>query len=179
LSLLVIDGRGAIGNGFVFPAGPLRAPLAAQLARASALLVIGDGTGADAVLKAAPGLQVFHGRLEPDALEVAALRPRKVLAFAGIGDPDKFFRTLHEAGIDARVREAFADHHRYSSAEAADLIARAQRDGLTLVTTEKDLARLQGEAALHALAEQARALPVWIVVSEAEAFRRFVVEAAT
>jgi tetraacyldisaccharide 4'-kinase len=178
LSLLVIDGRGGIGNGFVFPAGPLRAPLAAQLARASALLVIGDGTGADAVLKAESGLQVVHGRLEPDALEVAALRPRKVLAFAGIGDPDKFFRTLTEAGIDARVREAFADHHRYSSAEAADLIARAQRDGLTLVTTEKDLARLQGEAALHALAEQASALPVRLVVSEAEAFRRFVLNVA-
>ncbi len=177
LSLVVVDGRGGIGNGRVFPAGPLRAPLAAQLARASALLVIGEGAGADAVLTAAPGVPVFHGRLEPDALEVAALRPRKVLAFAGIGDPEKFFRTLHDAGIDVRVREAFADHHRYSGAEAADLIARAQRDGLTLVTTEKDLARLQGEAELHALAEQARALPVRLVVTEAEAFRRFVLEA--
>ncbi len=178
LSLVVVDGRGGIGNGHVFPAGPLRAPVAAQLAHASALLVIGEGAGANAVIAAAPGLQVFHGRLEPDALEVAALRPRKVLAFAGIGDPEKFFGTLTEAGIDVQARQAFADHHRYSGAEASDLIARAQRDGLTLVTTEKDLVRLKGEAGLQALAEQARALPVRLVVTEADAFRRFVLGAA-
>ena len=88
---MVVDGRGGIGNGCVFPAGPLRAPLSAQLERAGALLVIGEGAGADAVIAAAPGLPVFHGRLEPDAQAVAALRPHKVLAFAGIGDPEKFF----------------------------------------------------------------------------------------
>jgi hypothetical protein len=76
------------------------------------------------------------------------------------------------------ARQAFADHHRYSSAEAADLVARAERDGLILVTTEKDLARLQGENELRALAEKARALPVRLVVDEAEAFRRFVLQAA-
>jgi tetraacyldisaccharide 4'-kinase len=178
LSLVVVDGRGGIGNGHVFPAGPLRAPLDAQLARASALLVIGEPSGAEAVLAAAPGLQVFQGRLEPDAQAVAALRPHKVLAFAGIGDPEKFFGTLTEAGIDVRARQAFADHHRFSGAEAADLIVRARRDGLALVTTEKDLARLKGEAGLRALAEQARALPVRLVANEADAFRRFVLAAA-
>jgi len=178
VSLLVIDGRNGIGNGMVFPAGPLRAPLDAQLAHANALLVIGHGSGADAVPKAAPQLPVFHGSLEPDATAVEALRAHKVLAFAGIGDPDKLFDTLTAAGIDVQARQAFADHHRYSSAEAADLVARAERDGLILVTTEKDLARLQGENELRALAEKARALPVRLVVDEAEAFRRFVLQAA-
>ena len=174
LSLVVVDGHSGIGNGRVVPAGPLRAPLAAQFARASALLVIGEGSGAAAVLAAAPGLAVFHGRLEPDAQAVAALRPHKVLAFAGIGDPDKFFATLTDAGIDVRARQAFPDHHRYRRAEAADLIARAARDGLVLVTTEKDLVRLKGEDDLRALAGIARALPVRLAVTEAEAFRRFV-----
>jgi tetraacyldisaccharide 4'-kinase len=178
LSIVVVDGRGGIGNGRVFPAGPLRAPLSAQLERAGALLVIGAGAGADAVIAAAPGLPLFHGRLEPDAQGVAALRPHKVLAFAGIGDPEKFFATLSEAGIDVAARQAFADHHRYRGAEADGLIARARREGLTLVTTEKDLARLKGESGLRALAEQARALPVRLVVTEAEAFRRLVLGAA-
>jgi tetraacyldisaccharide 4'-kinase len=178
VSLIVVDGRGGIGNGLVFPAGPLRAPLAAQLARAQALLVIGEPSGAAAVLAAAPGVPVFHGRLEPDEQAVAALRPHKVLAFAGIGDSHKFFRTLEDAGIDVRARQPFADHHRFSAAEAADLIARAKRDGLTLVTTEKDFARLKGEPQLDALAQQARALPVRLVVTEADAFRQFVLAAA-
>ena len=178
VSLLVVDGRGGIGNGQVFPAGPLRAPLAAQLSRTTALLVIGEPSGAAAVLAAAGALPVFHGRLEPDAPAVAALRPHQVLAFAGIGDPEKFFATLAGAGIEVRARQAFPDHHRYRAAEAADLIARAERDGLVLVTTEKDLARLQGEAGLGPLAARARALPVRLEVTEAEAFRRFVVAAA-
>ena len=174
LSLVVVDGRSGIGNGKVVPAGPLRAPLAAQLARASALLVIGEGSGADPVLAAAPGLAMFHGRLEPDAQALAALRPHKVLAFAGIGDPEKFFATLADAGIDVRVRQAFPDHHRYRRVEAAELIARAEREGLVLVTTEKDLVRLKGEDDLRALAGIARALPVRLAVTEAEAFRRLI-----
>ena len=178
LSLVVVDGRSGIGNGRMFPAGPLRAPLAAQLECASALLVIGEPSGAEAVLAAARGLPVFHGHLEPDAQAVTALRPHKALAFAGIGDPEKFFGTLAEAGIDVRARQAFPDHHRYSAAEATDLIAQAEREGLTLVTTEKDLARLKGEPQLETLARQARALPVRLVVTEADAFRQFVLKAA-
>ena len=171
-SIAVVDGRRGIGNGQVLPAGPLRAPLDVQLARAHALLVIGEGPG-DALAAAAP-LPVFHGRLEPDPAALAALRGCKVLAFAGIGDPEKFFATLTDAGIDVRVRKAFPDHHRYRRAEAADLIERAGREGLALVTTEKDLVRLQGADDLRALAAVARALPVKLAVAEAEAFRRFV-----
>jgi tetraacyldisaccharide 4'-kinase len=176
VSLVVIDGRRGVGNGKVLPAGPLRAPLDAQLARAHALIVIGDPAGATDVLTAARALPMFRARLEPDAAALAALRPRNVLAFAGIGDPEKFFATLTDAGIDLRAREAFPDHHLYRRAEAADLIARAEREGLVLVTTEKDLVRLQGQDDLRALAGVARALPVELVMEEAEAFCRFILE---
>mgnify|MGYP003556137459 CR=1 FL=1 len=98
-------------------------------------------------------------------------------AVAGIGNPERFFSQLRSLGIDARGH-AFPDHHRYSAAEAADLIAQAEREGLTLVTTEKDLARLKGEAQLETLARQARALPVRLVVTEADAFRQFVLKTA-
>jgi tetraacyldisaccharide 4'-kinase len=176
VSLVVVDGRRGVDNSKVLPAGPLRAPLDVQLARAHALLVIGDPAGAADVIAAAHALPRFHGRLEPDAAALAALRPHKVLAFAGIGDPEKFFATLAEAGIDVRARQAFPDHHLYRRAEAADLIARAEREGLVLVTTEKDLVRLQRQDDLRALAGIARALPVTLAVEEADAFRRFVLE---
>jgi len=177
-SLVVIDGLRGAGNGHVFPAGPLRAPLKAQLARADALLVLGDPWGVGQVLAAAPELRMFHGRLEPDAQTLAALRTRPVLAFAGIGDPEKFFATLTGADVEVRSRQAFPDHHRYSRADAADLIARAERDGLTLVTTEKDLARMGGEGELRVLVGIAGALPVKLVVNEADAFRQFILAQA-
>jgi tetraacyldisaccharide 4'-kinase len=97
-----------------------------------------------------------------------------VLAFAGIGDPDKFFATLADAGIDVRVRQAYPDHHRYRRADAAELIARSGREGLVLVTTEKDQVRLAGEGDLQALAAVVRALPVRLAVTEPAAFRQHV-----
>ena len=68
---------------------------------------------------------------------------RDVLAFAGIGDPGRFFRTLRAGGIELVRERAFADHHPFSQGEIEALVAEAKRDALTLVTTEKDLARLR------------------------------------
>jgi tetraacyldisaccharide 4'-kinase len=168
-TLAVVDGRRGIGNGSVFPAGPLRAPLAAQLARSDALLVIGDG---DPGIKS--DLPVFHGRLVPDAAAVMALKARKVLAFAGIGNPDKFFATTEAAGIAIAQRKPFPDHHRFTAEEAAELIMQAEHGGLALLTTEKDRARMAGEPLLAALAAKAHVLPVTLMVDETEKLRALV-----
>jgi tetraacyldisaccharide 4'-kinase len=173
VSLVVVDGLRGIGNGKVIPAGPLRAPLEAQLACAHGVLVIG---AADAVsplcdMIIARGIALFRGRLVADANTAATLSGRKVLAFAGIGNPEKFYATLAEAGIDVRARQSYADHHRYTRAEAAALVAKARRDGLLLVTTEKDQARLAGDDATAALAAASRALPVRLTIENEPAFR--------
>jgi tetraacyldisaccharide 4'-kinase len=147
-SLIVIDSVRGLGNGLVFPAGPLRAPLRPQLARTDALIIIGDGSAAAAVAAeiAAQGKPVLRARLKPDEAQVASLRGKRVLAFAGIGDPLRFFATLRASGIDVVSQRAFADHHPYSQAEIESLFSEARRDALTLVTTEKDLARLRDSA---------------------------------
>lgn len=148
VSLIVIDGARGLGNGKVFPAGPLRAPLKAQLARTDALVLIGDGHAADDVAAeiAVRKKPVLRAHLRPDAAAVARLLGQQVLAFAGIGDPERFFRTLRASGIEVARTRPFADHHMFSQAEIAALAADAQREQLTLVTTEKDLARLRGRA---------------------------------
>lgn len=178
LAILVVDGRRGLGNGRVFPAGPMRAPLDAQLDRAQAVLIVGTVTGAAPVVIAARArrLPLFHATLEPDPDTIAALRGQSVLAFAGIGDPDKFFATLEAAGIAVAVRRGYPDHHRFGRAEAAALIAEAEAGNLRLVTTEKDLARCEGDPDCAELAARALALPVRLVVEEADAFRALVLE---
>ncbi|OAS22457.1 tetraacyldisaccharide 4'-kinase [Methylobacterium platani] len=144
LALAVIDGAVGLGNGRVFPAGPLRAPEAAQWPHVHAVLAIGDGAPGDRVLAAARarGVPALRGRLVPDPAAADALRGRPVLAFAGIGRPDKFFATLRDLGADPRETRAFPDHHAFTAAEAGHLAAEAARRGLLLVTTEKDRVRL-------------------------------------
>jgi tetraacyldisaccharide 4'-kinase len=173
-SVLVVDARRGIGNGRVVPAGPLRAALGAQLARADALVMVGASNGGARVTAAAcgHGVPVFHASLMPDAAVAVALAGTRVLAFAGIGDPEKVFATLTGAGVAVAATRSFPDHHRYTADEARLLCEQADREALMLVTTEKDLARMQGDAGVAALAARARALPVTLTLADPDAFLR-------
>ncbi len=151
LSLLVIDGASGFGNGRVLPAGPLREPIEAAAARCAAAVLIGaDETGAARQLPAA--LPVLHATLAPDT-GIAPLTGRKVLAFAGIGRPEKFFAMLERAGVEVVRRRPFPDHHRYSAATLRALRDEAARLGAIPVTTPKDAARLPA-GAVHVVGVQ-------------------------
>jgi tetraacyldisaccharide 4'-kinase len=178
-SVVVLDGERGVGNGRVFPAGPLRAPLDVQLGHASALLVVGDASkrAQDVIARAqARWLPILYGRLAPDPDTIAALAGKKVLAFAGIAHPEKFFDTLGASGIAAPIKRAFADHHPFTGVDVRDLLEQAKRDELLLLTTEKDWARMQGDAACTELAAAASSLPVRLE-TEPEAFREIVTRA--
>ena len=176
-SILVVDAWRGIGNGAVIPAGPLRAPLDVQLARADALVVVGESDVAATLAGAAEhGIPTFHASLAPQVNSVATLAGHQVLAFAGIGDPEKFFATLRNAGITIAGTRAFADHHRYTKREAHDLLAHADREGLILVTTEKDAARMRGDDQVVELAARVKALPVTLIVERGAAFNTLLLE---
>jgi tetraacyldisaccharide 4'-kinase len=177
-SLIVIDANRGIGNACVFPAGPLRAPLTPQLARTDALMVIGGGDAAEAVVDAvrARGKPVLSAHLQPDKASTGSLRGKRVLAFAGIGDPARFFRTLRTSGIEVVSERVFADHHPFSKSEIESLAAEAARRALTLVTTEKDLARLRGREGLPVWAANVLPFPVTLEVDDAPALRKLVSE---
>lgn len=140
LVLAVIDARAGLGNGRVVPAGPLREHKDRALRRADALLLVGD-EAAPVDLPLSAGQPVLTARLEPPD-SAAAFSGQALVAFAGIGRPDKFFQTLTALGADIRARHSFPDHHRYSDTELDRLRAEAKRHGARLVTTRKDFVRL-------------------------------------
>ena len=140
LSFVVVDGGYGFGNGRLIPAGPLREPVAAGLARADAVVLVGeDRVGISAALSAA--MPVLSATLEPNEA-AAALRHQPVVAFAGIGRPEKFFATLDSLSCELLGRHPFADHHRYHDHEILVLVDKATKLGALLVTTAKDHARL-------------------------------------
>ncbi len=144
LSIVLVDAETGIGNGFCLPAGPLRAPMARQIVKTDMLVVVGDGDAADDVVHLASrrGAPIFNARLAAE--KQGLLRQRRLLAYAGIGRPEKFFRTLENEGLTVAKKRAFADHHAFSEGEAKALLVAAEQDDLQLVTTAKDMVRLKG-----------------------------------
>lgn len=160
-ALICVDARRGIGNGYVMPSGPLRAPLLDQMRLADAVLRIGEGTRGDRVVRAASraAKPVMSAWLKP--ANVREISGQKVMAYTGIGDPQKFYDTLSTFGCWLSATQSFGDHHMFSEADAKNLITRADSEKLTLVTTEKDFARLSHETGpLAELKKRSHVLPV-------------------
>ncbi|OHC75251.1 MAG: tetraacyldisaccharide 4'-kinase [Rhodospirillales bacterium RIFCSPLOWO2_12_FULL_58_28] len=143
VSLLVIDGGYGLGNGRVIPAGPLRESLASGLARADALVLIGDDKNGVRE-QVGTSLPLLRARVKPGP-EAAGLNGKDVVAFAGIGMPDKFFDTLRAAGCRLVACHPFPDHYPYEAEDIQRLKARARETGSILATTAKDAVRLSPE----------------------------------
>jgi tetraacyldisaccharide 4'-kinase len=145
-SLVAVDAESGLGNGLIVPAGPLRAPLAAQIARADALLVIGEGGKAAGLVEAftRAGKPALKARIAPNC-DPRWLGVLPAIGFAGIARPAKFFATLRANGARLIATHAFPDHHGYTEREARRLLDEAQDKNAMLVTTEKDWARLSGD----------------------------------
>jgi len=139
-SFLVIDGASGFGNGCLLPAGPLREPIEAAAARSQAALMIGDDvTCAQSQLPAA--LPVLRADLIPEA-SISDFSDQKILAFAGIGRPEKFFSMLRTSGLKLCATRSFPDHHTFSARDLADLQTTAAVHNAILLCTPKDFVRL-------------------------------------
>ena len=160
-ALVVIDTHRGIGNGFGVPAGPVRAPIRTQMQFLDAILKVGNGSAADTLVRKASraGKAVMVANVRPSTTE--DMKGCRVLAYAGIADPGKFYRTLSELGTEIVDRQGFPDHHHLADDEIDDLLLRAERQKLQLVTTAKDHVRLAGgHGRAVELAERSRVIEV-------------------
>jgi tetraacyldisaccharide 4'-kinase len=178
LSIAVVDGVRGLGNGRVIPAGPMRASLEFQLGLVDCVVVNGerdhDEEGHETVLdrfkRIFPG-PVLLARPEPVG-DVSWLAGARVVAYAGIGNPRRFFALLEKIGAKVVEAARFPDHHVFTEAEAKDLLHKADATGATLVTTEKDLKRLESAGGARAeLRNRTRALPIRLAMDERDRMR--------
>ncbi|MGB6346533.1 MAG: tetraacyldisaccharide 4'-kinase [Methyloceanibacter sp.] len=178
LSLIAVDSAAGVGNGLVMPAGPLRAPLAQQMAAAGALILIGDSGRSAPLVKdfEATGKTVFKARMTIRG-EGRWLGVLPVIGFAGIANPKKFFATLSQNGARLVATRSFPDHHAFSERQAGRLLKQASRGNAMLVTTEKDWVRLPEDdgTSLSELKFRSRPLPIAIEFPDS-ALARLLVE---
>ncbi len=160
LSVLTIDALAGFGNGLVIPAGPLREPVAPGLGRADLTLLIGDKASQSAFRIKWPSVTALNADLRPLPTGMDWTE-QKVLAFAGIGRPEKFFATLRTLGANVVATREFGDHAPYSAAILKRLHNQANALNAQLVTTEKDAARLPAAFMVKVIT-----LPVRLVIDE-------------
>ena len=137
LSFLVFDGAAGIGNGLCIPAGPLREKLDDGLKRAQAVIILGEDKHNLRALF--PEMPVFHGRLAPIPPQSGK---KEIIAFAGIGRPEKFYASLRELGFTLLKTLDFTDHHRYGAKELTEIINTAGRFNADIYTTAKDFVKI-------------------------------------
>ena len=161
-SIVVVDGEAGFGNGKVIPAGPLREPIASGLSRANAIVMMGHAIAAqdaDRLALTRAQAPLFTGILEPQPQE--EIFRQRVLAFAGIGRPEKFFETAESVGYRVVATKSFADHHAYSEKDIETLMIEAKEQAAQLLTTEKDLVRLSPD-----VKQRIKALPVKVRIND-------------
>ncbi len=146
LSLVVVDGERGFGNGRIIPAGPLREHVAHGLRRADGVIIVGEDGGVHALIRQHLSEEnVLTVGLHP-VTEQPMDKKRRYLAFAGIGNPDRFFGTLRSYGVPLADQISFPDHHLYTEEELASLREKAVSSHAALITTEKDWQRLSEDA---------------------------------
>lgn len=133
LNLLVVDSNQGFGNGEIFPAGPLREPIDSGLKRADAVFCIGDPKK----------INLKHAHTAHFVVKTFPTEPnQRVIAFSGLGYPDKFRHTLKEAGFKIIEFVTFADHYPYTVIDMDRLVKAAEIKKASLITTSKDFVRV-------------------------------------
>ncbi|MCH2037392.1 MAG: tetraacyldisaccharide 4'-kinase, partial [Rickettsiales bacterium] len=154
LSILVVDNDYLFGNERIFPSGPLREPIYSALSKVKAVIAIGD-TPNQKLVPYTGTKKTIHASILPN-FTLPSTQQRNVVAFAGIGRPDKFFDMLEKNGYNVKEKIYFPDHYYYTAADETTLHQKAEMHDAVLFTTEKDYIKLSSsmQQQTHAIAIQ-------------------------
>ena len=142
LNIICFNSSDLVGNGLLLPAGPLREKLNNVNNCQIAVINGKRNITFEKKLKSISNtIEIFQSRYIIKDLK--KFRRKKILAFAGIGNPENFFKLLRENGLKVKQEISFPDHYNYTKKEIKNLIFKAKAEGLTLLTTEKDFFRLK------------------------------------
>ena len=141
ISILCFNSKQGVGNGMVIPAGPLREPIQG-IKRADCVMINGNKLEIfeNNLLKHNPSLEIFYFKYE--LLNFQKYKNKKLIPFAGIGNPNNFFDILHENNLICTKTFCFPDHHKFTDKELEKLINEAKKNNAILITTEKDYLRI-------------------------------------
>ena len=141
LSIICFNEKQWIGNGLTIPSGPLREGLSA-LDRADCVIINGEKNTniENKILEKNKLVKIFYTKHKAENID--NFKNKKVICFAGIGNPVNFFNLLKESGITILERISFPDHYNYSKIELENLAEKAKENSAILLTTEKDYLRI-------------------------------------
>jgi len=142
LSILCFHNKQLIGNGYIFPAGPLRENLSA-IKNAQIAIINGEKNEIfeSKLKKFNSNLKVFYSKYK--LINPEKFQNKDILAFAGIGNPENFFDLLIENGLNVKKSIPYPDHYDFKRNEILEIIDQAKEKNYTILTTEKDLSRIQ------------------------------------
>jgi tetraacyldisaccharide 4'-kinase len=158
-TILVIDGKSGVGNWYMLPAGPLRQPVVEGIKQADHVIIMGEDKHDLGKVAVANNKSVTYSNIVPQITEGYG----KVIAFAGIGKPHKFFDTMHKLGAQVVKEVVFPDHHYYSKHDISQLEQLAVDLNAQLVTTEKDYIKLPLE-----LRQKVKVVPIKIKLASGD-----------
>ena len=143
LSILCFNNKQLIGNGMLFPSGPLRENIS-SIKRAKIIVINGrkNKNFEKNIHKISNKISIFYSQYIPE--NVSDLRNKKLLAFAGIGNPENFFDLLTSYNLNVKRKISYPDHYNFSKHQIKKIINDAKKNNLKVVTTEKDFHRIKG-----------------------------------
>ena len=142
LNILCFNGNQLIGNGYIFPAGPLRESLSA-LKNAQIILINGPENKKfeEKILKINQNLCIFYSEYKP--VNINQFREKKLLAIAGIGNPENFFKLISQYNLKIEKKMVFPDHYSFSYNQIKKIVEEAKKENLQIITTEKDYYKIK------------------------------------
>tara|TARA_B100001093_G_scaffold497776_1_gene545088 strand:- start:1463 stop:2392 length:930 start_codon:yes stop_codon:yes gene_type:complete len=142
INIICFNSNQSIGNGFLLPAGPLRENLS-SMDKSSIVVINGKKNNflEKKILSISNNIKIFYSKYLP--LNIKRLKNKKIFAFAGIGNPDNFFKVLKNNNLNVKKTLSFPDHHYFSKLELQKIVNEGYRNNYEIITTEKDFYRIQ------------------------------------